>query len=104
MLLLLLSEVFPEGLPPAYVFVATVQLKGPASREKFDLWRVLSKDQEVQVSVTLNGLNKSVIFTTTSMANTEQKITFDAQGIQVSNKNFKIYKIQHLYYSVAAQI
>ncbi|XP_017341298.1 collagen alpha-1(XXI) chain [Ictalurus punctatus] len=76
------KEIFPEGLPPSYVFVATLQLKGTASREKFDLWRVLSKDQEVQVAVTLHGEENSVIFTTTNMASGEQVVTFDAQGLQ----------------------
>ncbi|KAB5586499.1 hypothetical protein PHYPO_G00002420 [Pangasianodon hypophthalmus] len=76
------KEIFPEGLPPSYVFVATLQLKGTASREKFDLWRVLSKDQEVQVAVTLHGQENSVTFTTTNMASGVQAVTFDAQGLQ----------------------
>lgn len=76
-------EIFPEGLPPSYVFVATLQLKGIASKEKFDLWRVLSKDQEVQVAVTLHGQENSITFTTTNMASGLQVVTFDSQGLQV---------------------
>ncbi|KAF7708909.1 hypothetical protein HF521_017966 [Silurus meridionalis] len=76
------KEIFPEGLPPSYVFVATLQLKGTVSSEKFDLWRVLSKDQEVQVAVTLHGEENSVTFTTTNMANGVQMATFNAQGVQ----------------------
>lgn len=76
-------EIFPEGLPPSYVFVATLQLKGFANRQKFDLWRVFSKDQEVQVAVTLHGQENSVTFTTTNMANGAQVVTFDSQGLQV---------------------
>ncbi|XP_060776832.1 collagen alpha-1(XXI) chain [Neoarius graeffei] len=75
-------EIFPEGLPPSYVFVATLQLKGTTSREKFDLWRVLSKDQEVQVAVTLHGQEDSVTFTTTNLASGVQVVTFNAQGLQ----------------------
>ncbi|KAK3571609.1 hypothetical protein QTP86_015342, partial [Hemibagrus guttatus] len=75
-------EIFPEGLPPSYVFVATLQLKGIASREKFDLWRVLSRDQEVQVAVTLHGQENSVSFTTTNMTSGVQVVIFDAQGLQ----------------------
>ncbi|XP_067291571.1 collagen alpha-1(XXI) chain [Pseudorasbora parva] len=75
-------EIFPEGLPPSYVFVSTVRLKGPSSREKFDLWRVLSKDGQIQAAVTLSGLDKSVTFSTTDMLNEEQRATFDAQGIE----------------------
>ncbi|XP_056595060.1 collagen alpha-1(XXI) chain [Triplophysa dalaica] len=70
-------EIFPEGLPPSYVFVSTVRLKGPARKEKFDLWRVLSKDGQVQVAVTLSGKDKSVSFTTTNTLNGHQIISFD---------------------------
>ncbi|XP_047666682.1 collagen alpha-1(XXI) chain [Tachysurus fulvidraco] len=76
------KEIFPEGLPPSYVFVATLQLKGTASREKFDLWRVISKDNEVQVAVTLNGQENSVTFTTTNVASGVQVVTFNDQDLQ----------------------
>ncbi len=79
-----LREIFPEGLPPSYVFVSTLRLKGPSSREKLDLWRVLSKDGRIQAAVTLNGQDKSVIFTTTNTVNEEQIVTFDAKSTEVS--------------------
>ncbi|XP_068160699.1 collagen alpha-1(XXI) chain [Antennarius striatus] len=69
-------EIFPEGLPPSYVFVATLRLKGTASKLTFDLWRVLSKEREVQVAVTLSGKDNSVTFTTTSTTETEQNAIF----------------------------
>ncbi|XP_014870028.1 collagen alpha-1(XXI) chain-like, partial [Poecilia latipinna] len=69
-------EIFPEGLPPSYVFVATVRLKGNFSQSIFDLWRVLSKSKEIQAAVTLNGKDQSVIFTTTSVTEVEQKAIF----------------------------
>uniref|UniRef100_A0A3B5A325 Collagen alpha-1(XXI) chain-like n=1 Tax=Stegastes partitus TaxID=144197 RepID=A0A3B5A325_9TELE len=69
-------EIFPEGLPPSYVFVATVRLKGTSSKLPFDLWRVLSKDKEIQAAVTLSGKDKAVTFTTTSMTEKEQRVTF----------------------------
>ncbi|XP_070709368.1 collagen alpha-1(XXI) chain [Pempheris klunzingeri] len=69
-------EIFPEGLPPSYVFVATLRLKGPASKLTFDLWRVLSKDNVIQAAVTLSEKDKAVIFTTTSVTEKEQKIIF----------------------------
>ncbi|XP_062377830.1 collagen alpha-1(XXI) chain [Sardina pilchardus] len=75
-------EIFPEGLPPSYVFVATVRLRASLRKETFDLWRVLSKDKATQAAVTLNGAHKSVTFTTTNLANGEQKITFSAPGIE----------------------
>uniref|UniRef100_A0A3Q3SXD2 Collagen alpha-1(XXI) chain n=1 Tax=Mastacembelus armatus TaxID=205130 RepID=A0A3Q3SXD2_9TELE len=69
-------EIFPEGLPPSYVFVATLRLKGSSSRLTFDLWRVLSKDKEIQAAVTLNGKDKTVTFTTTSITEKEQRLIF----------------------------
>uniref|UniRef100_A0AAV2L807 Collagen alpha-1(XXI) chain n=1 Tax=Knipowitschia caucasica TaxID=637954 RepID=A0AAV2L807_KNICA len=69
------KEVFPEGLPPSYVFVATVRLNS-GSKWTFDLWRVLSKDKEVQVAVTLGTQNKTVTFTTTSVTHREQRVRF----------------------------
>nr|XP_057916539.1 collagen alpha-1(XXI) chain-like [Doryrhamphus excisus] len=74
-------EIFPEGLPPSYVFVATIRLKGISEKLNFDLWRVLSKDKEIQAAVSLNGKDKTVTFTTTSIANKEQKIVFNL-GLQ----------------------
>ncbi|XP_057680160.1 collagen alpha-1(XXI) chain [Corythoichthys intestinalis] len=69
-------EIFPEGLPPSYVFVATIRLKGIAQSLTFDLWRVLSKDRKIQAAVTLNGKDKTVTFTTTKIPNKEQQIVF----------------------------
>uniref|UniRef100_A0A3Q3W009 VWFA domain-containing protein n=1 Tax=Mola mola TaxID=94237 RepID=A0A3Q3W009_MOLML len=67
-------EIFPEGLPLSYVFVATVRLKGSSSKMTFDLWRVLSMDKKIQAAVTLSGKDKSVIFTTTSIKGKEQRV------------------------------
>uniref|UniRef100_UPI0037E86B09 collagen alpha-1(XXI) chain-like n=1 Tax=Semicossyphus pulcher TaxID=241346 RepID=UPI0037E86B09 len=69
-------EIFPEGLPPSYVFVATIRLKGSSSKLTFDLWRVLSKDKQIQAAVTLSGKDKTVTFTTTSTREKEQRIIF----------------------------
>ncbi|XP_067342918.1 collagen alpha-1(XXI) chain [Channa argus] len=69
-------EIFPEGLPPSYVFVATLRLKGSSSKLTFDLWRILSKDKEIQAAVTLNGKDKTVTFTTTSTREKEQRVIF----------------------------
>ncbi|KAF7652120.1 hypothetical protein LDENG_00101390, partial [Lucifuga dentata] len=69
-------EIFPEGLPPSYVFVSTLRLKGSSRKLTFDLWRVLSKDGEIQAAVTLSGKDETVTFTTTSTTNTEQSVTF----------------------------
>ncbi|KAF4076384.1 hypothetical protein AMELA_G00213700 [Ameiurus melas] len=74
--------IFPEGLPPSYVFVATLQVKNPVHRMKFDLWRVLSEEGVRQVAVTLNGLDKSVTFTSTSTMKKEQTVIFNDRGIK----------------------
>ncbi|XP_036073245.1 collagen alpha-1(XXI) chain [Oryzias melastigma] len=69
-------EIFPEGLPPSYVFIATLRLTGSSSRLTYDLWRVVSKDKEIQVAVTLSGKDKSVTFTTTCVTEKEQRVIF----------------------------
>uniref|UniRef100_A0A673KUU4 Si:ch211-106n13.3 n=1 Tax=Sinocyclocheilus rhinocerous TaxID=307959 RepID=A0A673KUU4_9TELE len=76
------SEIFPEGLPPAFVFVATLRLKNPAHWMKFDLLRVLSQDGVKQIAVTLNGADKSVTFTCTSTLKKEQTVIFNDRGIK----------------------
>ncbi|KAI5611571.1 collagen alpha-1(XXI) chain-like isoform X2, partial [Silurus asotus] len=57
---------FPDGLPPSYVFVATLKYKGSVLTEDWDLWRIQTTDGEPQMAVTLNGLKRTVTFTTTS--------------------------------------
>lgn len=59
---------FPDGLPPSYVFVATLKYKGSVLTEDWDLWRIQTTDGQPQMAVTLNGLKRTVTFTTTSMA------------------------------------
>lgn len=75
-------EIFPEGLPPSYVFVATVRIKASSSKLTFDLWRVLSKDKKIQAAVTLNGKDRSVIFVTTRTTDKQQRVVFQ-EGFQV---------------------
>ncbi|CAF87062.1 unnamed protein product, partial [Tetraodon nigroviridis] len=74
-------EIFPEGLPPSYVFVATVRIKASSSKLTFDLWRVLSKDKKIQAAVTLNGKDRSVIFVTTRTTDKQQRVVFQ-EGFQ----------------------
>eukprot|EP00062_Callorhinchus_milii_P017690 gi/632970442/ref/XP_007901652.1/ PREDICTED: LOW QUALITY PROTEIN: collagen alpha-1(XXI) chain-like [Callorhinchus milii] len=69
-------DVFPEGLPPSYVFVATLRLKSPTNKQHFDLWRVLSKEGIIQAAVTIDGEKQAVLFTTTSLVNEIQTVTF----------------------------
>ncbi|KAM6948286.1 collagen alpha-1(XXI) chain [Aplochiton taeniatus] len=74
--------VFPEGLPPSYVFVATFRLKDPTNKMKFDLLRTLSQAGVRQLAVTMNGADKSVTFTCTSIRKKEQSIIFNDRGIK----------------------
>ncbi|CAL8343520.1 unnamed protein product [Merluccius merluccius] len=75
-------SILPEGLPRAYVFVTTLRLRSPSHKMKLDLLRVLSQDGQRQMGVTLNGVDKSVIFTTTSLSKKEQSVVFNNKGIQ----------------------
>uniref|UniRef100_A0A8C3A9V0 Collagen alpha-1(XXI) chain n=1 Tax=Cyclopterus lumpus TaxID=8103 RepID=A0A8C3A9V0_CYCLU len=59
---------FPDGLPPSYVFVATLRYKGSVAIEEWDLWRIQTREGKPQMAVTLNGVEGTVMFTTTSEA------------------------------------
>ncbi|OXB63173.1 hypothetical protein ASZ78_016234 [Callipepla squamata] len=75
----LTRNVFPEGLPPSYVFVSTQRFK---VKKTWDLWRVLSLDKRPQIAVTVNGEEKTLSFTTTSLINGTQVITFAAPRVK----------------------
>uniref|UniRef100_A0A3P9IVS4 Collagen alpha-1(XXI) chain n=1 Tax=Oryzias latipes TaxID=8090 RepID=A0A3P9IVS4_ORYLA len=73
-------SLFPDGLPPSYVFVATLKYKGSVAVEEWDLWRIQTLDGKPQMAVTLNGVDRTVMFTTTSRTPTEtQTVTFSKQ-------------------------
>ncbi|XP_068424075.1 collagen alpha-1(XXI) chain [Clinocottus analis] len=59
---------FPDGLPPSYVFVATLRYKGSVAMEDWDVWRIQTNDGKPQMAVTLKGVERTVTFTTTSEA------------------------------------
>ncbi|XP_053566373.1 collagen alpha-1(XXI) chain-like [Bombina bombina] len=72
-------NIFPEGLPPSYVFVSTQRFK---VKKKWDLWRILALDNSIQTAVTLNGEEKTLSFTTTSKSNDTQVVTFTTFGVK----------------------
>ncbi|NXU88976.1 COLA1 protein, partial [Xiphorhynchus elegans] len=72
-------NVFPEGLPPSYVFVSTQRFK---VKKTWDLWRILSLDKRPQIAVTINGEEKTLSFTTTSLINGTQVLTFAAPHVK----------------------
>ncbi|XP_078128529.1 uncharacterized protein col21a1 isoform X2 [Sander vitreus] len=70
-------NLFPDGLPPSYVFVATLRYKGSVAIEEWDVWRIQTRDGKPQMAVTLNGVKRTVMFTTTSeSASGIQTVTF----------------------------
>ncbi|XP_034753831.1 collagen alpha-1(XXI) chain isoform X3 [Etheostoma cragini] len=70
-------NLFPDGLPPSYVFVATLRYKGSVANEEWDVWRIQTRDGKPQMAVTLNGVKRNVLFTTTSeSASGIQTVTF----------------------------
>ncbi|XP_053237066.1 collagen alpha-1(XXI) chain [Podarcis raffonei] len=76
----LTRNVFPEGLPPSYVFVSTQRFK---VRKTWDLWRILSLDGRPQIAVTVNGEDRTLSFTTTSLVNDTQVVTFTAPRVKM---------------------
>uniref|UniRef100_A0A8C5F571 Collagen alpha-1(XXI) chain n=1 Tax=Gadus morhua TaxID=8049 RepID=A0A8C5F571_GADMO len=75
-------SLFPDGLPPSYVFVSTLKYEGSVTMEEWDLWRVQTKDDKPQMAVTLNGADYTVAFTTTSEAPSGiQTVTFSPKTV-----------------------
>ncbi|XP_049592134.1 collagen alpha-1(XXI) chain isoform X1 [Syngnathus scovelli] len=73
---------FPDGLPPSYVFVATLRYKGSVALEEWDLWRIQTRDGRPQMAVTINGLDGTVQFTTTSHSlSGTQTVTFSRNTV-----------------------
>ncbi|XP_071998359.1 collagen alpha-1(XXI) chain [Engystomops pustulosus] len=72
-------NVFPEGLPPSYVFVSTQRFK---IKKKWDLWRIVALDGSVQTAVSLTGEDKTLSFTTTSITNERQTVKFITPGVK----------------------
>ncbi|XP_068613230.1 collagen alpha-1(XXI) chain-like [Brachionichthys hirsutus] len=80
---------FPDGLPPAYVFVATLRYQGSVGLEEWDIWRIQTSDGEPQMAVTLNGLDRTVRFTTTSNApGGTQTVSFQQQTTRLFDENW----------------
>ncbi|XP_020637435.3 collagen alpha-1(XXI) chain [Pogona vitticeps] len=75
----LTRNVFPEGLPPSYLFVSSQRFK---VRKTWDLWRILSLDGRPQIAVTVNGQDRTLSFTTTSLLNDTQTVTFTAPRVK----------------------
>lgn len=80
---------FPGGLPPSYVFVATLKYKGSVVMEEWDLWRIQTKDEKPQMAVTLNGLDRTVMFTTTTSSTSSgiQTVIFTKSPAKVNTKH-----------------
>lgn len=79
-----IRNLFPDGFPPSYVFVATMRYKGSVAKEDWDLWRIQTHDGKPQMAVTLSGLDRTVMFTTTSEAPSGiQMVTFTQQTERV---------------------
>ncbi|XP_028324839.1 collagen alpha-1(XXI) chain isoform X2 [Gouania willdenowi] len=80
---------FPDGLPPSYVFVATLRYKGSVVIEEWDLWRIQTRDGRPQMAVTLNGVDRTVMFTTTSGGPSgTQTVTFSQQTAKLFDEKW----------------
>lgn len=49
----------------------------------WDLWRILTIDGRPQIAVTLNGVDKTLLFITTSIINGSQVVTFADSHVKV---------------------
>jgi collagen type XXI alpha len=62
------------------VFVSTQRFK---VKKVWDLWRILTIDGRPQMAVTLNGVERTLSFTTTSVINGSQTVTFADSRVKV---------------------
>ncbi|GCB75281.1 hypothetical protein scyTo_0015291, partial [Scyliorhinus torazame] len=53
-------DVFPQGLPDEYAFVATFKFRKASRREDWYIWQIIDKYGIPQVSIRLDGENKAV--------------------------------------------
>ncbi|XP_053291961.1 collagen alpha-1(XXI) chain [Pleuronectes platessa] len=82
-------NLFPDGLPPSYVIVATLRYKGSVTAEEWDLWRIQKIDGTPQMAVTLNGFDRTVMFTATSASQSgTQTVRFSQQTAQVFDEKW----------------
>ncbi|XP_041045239.1 collagen alpha-1(XXII) chain-like [Carcharodon carcharias] len=54
------KDVFPQGLPDEYAFVATFKFRKASRREDWYIWQIIDKYGIPQVSIRLDGENKAV--------------------------------------------
>ncbi|XP_069771805.1 collagen alpha-1(XXII) chain-like [Narcine bancroftii] len=54
------KDVFPQGLPDEYAFVATFKFRKSSRREDWYIWQIIDKYGIPQVSIRLDGENKAV--------------------------------------------
>uniref|UniRef100_A0AAZ3SK44 Collagen alpha-1(XXI) chain n=1 Tax=Oncorhynchus tshawytscha TaxID=74940 RepID=A0AAZ3SK44_ONCTS len=89
------KNLFPDGLPPSYVFVSTLRYKGSLIREEWDLWRIQTNDGKPQMAVTLNGFERNIMFTTTSVAPSgTQKVVFQqAPAKKLFDENWHQFRL-----------
>ncbi|XP_035462308.1 collagen alpha-1(XXI) chain isoform X1 [Scophthalmus maximus] len=82
-------NLFPDGLPPSYVIVATLRYKGSVTAEEWDLWRIQKLDGKPQMAVTLSGFHRNVKFTTTSESPSgTQTVTFSQQTARLFDEKW----------------
>lgn len=55
----------------------------------WDLWRILTIDGRPQIAVTLNGVDKTLLFTTTSIINGSQVVTFADSQVKVNMPGYE---------------
>ncbi|KAI8501493.1 hypothetical protein Bbelb_207640 [Branchiostoma belcheri] len=70
------SEVYPNGLPDEFSFVSTFRMLGTTIKEKWDLWRITSLENERQMGLRLDGENESIEFTALGRNGELQTVTF----------------------------
>ncbi|XP_013921020.1 PREDICTED: collagen alpha-1(XXII) chain [Thamnophis sirtalis] len=70
------QDVFPQGLPDEYAFVATFKFRKSSRREDWYIWQIIDKYGIPQVSIRLDGENKALEYNAIGLTRDAVRVVF----------------------------
>ncbi|KAK9402926.1 collagen alpha-1XXII chain [Crotalus adamanteus] len=70
------QDVFPQGLPDEYGFVATFKFRKSSRREDWYIWQIIDKYGIPQVSIRLDGENKALEYNAVGLTRDAVRVVF----------------------------
>ncbi len=69
-------ELFPDGLPEEFSFVASFRMNENSVKKDWVLWQIRDSSMNPQVGIRLNGLQKALQFIYVDINRQLQSVTF----------------------------